>query len=219
MARLATVLSLLALAAGALLLAGPGQPSCVPVEPEEPECRTAADCNGTSPLTCIGAWACVEGSCVWECGPPPQPEDACYTDADCPEAHECVLTNDCCAPPGCEPGMDCPAVCVACGECRLKESECLEDAQCGPGEVCVLETFCLCPPDTDPACLAPCLLVGTCEPRTAACAAACDCYEAGLEFTQVCPMLCPTCDMYWSCTEGLCVERCGPVPPEILPCR
>ncbi len=51
------------------------------------------------------------------------------------------------------------------------------------------------------------------------CGGPCDCYDLfGTEFSDPCPMMCPTCDNYWTCEAGSCVENCGPVPPEIQEC-
>ncbi len=51
------------------------------------------------------------------------------------------------------------------------------------------------------------------------CKEACDCYDLyGFDFAEPCPMMCPTCDNYWSCEQGKCVEKCGPVPPEVSDC-
>ncbi len=69
---------------------------------------------------------------------------------------------------------------------------------CSPGTV---------PVDTDgdgchDACLTPC--------RTA-----CDCGQ--LEFREPCPLMCPSCGNYWACDKGLCMERCGFIPPGQCP--
>jgi hypothetical protein len=205
-----------ALVLSALVWLGPGSPSCVPVEPQEPACVTAADCTGTSPLTCVGDWACVEGACQWQCGHP-APE-GCYTDADCGPVGFCRITDDCCAPPGCLPGMVCPAVCVPCGECGLPASECGPDRPCPAGEVCA-ETY-WCPPcvSADPPCRVACQALSACTPQ-GACADACDCYEQRLPFADPCPLMCALCGDYWSCDNGACVEQCGPFPDEIRACR
>ncbi|MFH1532577.1 MAG: MopE-related protein [Pseudomonadota bacterium] len=51
------------------------------------------------------------------------------------------------------------------------------------------------------------------------CGGPCDCYDLyGNEFSDPCPLMCPTCDNYWTCEGGSCVENCGPVPMEILQC-
>ena len=51
------------------------------------------------------------------------------------------------------------------------------------------------------------------------CGGPCDCYDLyGNDFTDPCPMMCPTCDNYWTCEGGSCMENCGPVPPEIQEC-
>lgn len=42
------------------------------------------------------------------------------------------------------------------------------------------------------------------------CVTACDC-ESKLSRND-CPLLCPTCGNYWTCSAGQCVEECGPLP-------
>ena len=193
---------------------GPTRPSCVPIEPEA-ECLAPADCEGRIHPECVGAWTCVDGTCSWEC----RPEAGCYSDADCPDAHHCEITNECCRPPGCGPDDVCIDLCVPCGECRRDEGECLSDDECPPGHVCVLETWC--PPCTemDPPCAQPCYAAGHCAPRETPCADTCDCYDAGIPFLEGCAMMCPLCDSFWSCENGVCSENCGAVPQEVRDCR
>ena len=185
-ARMGSLLAIPALVLAAAVWLAPGTPTCVPVEPVEPECVTAADCTGASPLLCIGAWACVEEACVWQCGscgdtevcgdgvdndcdgvvdngcePPPE---RCYEDVDCGAVGFCQITNDCCAPPGCLPGMDCPAVCVPCGVCGEPVSECDRNRPCPAGEVCAPDVWC--PPCVygDPPCRVACRTLDVCQP-------------------------------------------------------
>jgi len=187
--RCSLVLAVPALIFASLVWLAPGSPSCVPVEPEVPACVAADDCSGPAPLLCIGAWTCVEGACQWQCatcadretcgdgvdndcngtiddGCDPVPE-TCYADADCGPVGFCQITNGCCAPPGCLPGMACPAVCVPCGVCGEPVSECGPDRPCAVGEVCA-ETY-WCPPcvEADPPCRVACRLLSLCQPAPA----------------------------------------------------
>ncbi len=51
------------------------------------------------------------------------------------------------------------------------------------------------------------------------CGDTCECYDLlGNDFSEPCPMLCPTCDNYWTCEAGSCVENCGPLPEEVVDC-
>ncbi len=55
---------------------------------------------------------------------------------------------------------------------------------------------------------------GCLDACVAACDTACDCYRnPDLEFAQPCPLLCPSCGNFWACERGVCVERCGQMPP------
>jgi hypothetical protein len=52
----------------------------------------------------------------------------------------------------------------------------------------------------------------------APCNDVCDCYaNPALQLGNDCPLLCPNCGNYWSCEEGVCVDRCGWIPPML--CR
>jgi hypothetical protein len=52
------------------------------------------------------------------------------------------------------------------------------------------------------------------------CARACDCYGVpGLEFPSPCPLACASCDNYWACEKGFCLDRCGAVPPGQAACE
>lgn len=58
-----------------------------------------------------------------------------------------------------------------------------------------------------------------CLPTPIECAETCDCYDLyGKDFGQPCPMMCPTCDNYWQCVQGTCVEKCGPMPADVVGC-
>lgn len=96
----------------------------------EPECTTAADCVGL-PSDCPATWACVGGQCQADCGTEPA---GCYGDQDCPSGTYCNAADVCLPPPGCKPGMGCPAVCY--GQCVPNSGGCSSNADCGPGQVC-----------------------------------------------------------------------------------
>lgn len=56
----------------------------------------------------------------------------------------------------------------------------------------------------------------TCVPT---CNTACDCYQAGAQFQNGCFLKCMNCGNFWSCEEGVCVENCGFMPPEVFQCK
>jgi hypothetical protein len=158
--------------------------------PKPGQCWDASDC--AEGQECFGVITCP---CGMLCFAAPTPgtcqggtSEGCYEDADCGFYEVCEITNDCCAPPGCEPGEPCPTVCVPCGECVQPESECWQDADCLPGYTCTLHE--LCPPCVyeEPFCDMACLAYGTCEPKKSECLADDECpmgYECVLE--EVCP--------------------------------
>jgi hypothetical protein len=117
-----------------------------PTEPPESECMSDSDC-GPGEVCQQESWCppCVDEvpGCLAPCYAygiceevDPLPA-ACYSDSDCGEFANCNITNDCCAPPGCQPGLVCPDVCVACGVCEADDGCCAGDADCGPGSVCI----------------------------------------------------------------------------------
>ena len=57
---------------------------------------------------------------------------------------------------------------------------------------------------------------GECKPTP--CAYLCDCYEAGIDFASGCYLKCMNCGNFWACEEGVCVEHCGFIPPEVDKC-
>lgn len=60
---------------------------------------------------------------------------------------------------------------------------------------------------------------GCADTCKAKCNDTCDCYKAGLSYSKPCPLLCASCDNYWTCgSDGYCHEGCGPVPLESLLC-
>jgi eight-cysteine-cluster-containing protein len=103
-------------------------------------CQTDSDCGAgqyCAPGVCPGA-PCTPDYC------PPcygtcedtQPNGVCYGDQDCgPGTHCSVSDGVCLPPPGCKPGMDCPAVCA--GYCVPDGPvTCSDDSDCAAGEYC-----------------------------------------------------------------------------------
>lgn len=45
------------------------------------ECKQASDCQGDTPLLCLGEWSCINGKCVFDCKN--EPPDSCSSDSDC----------------------------------------------------------------------------------------------------------------------------------------
>ncbi len=133
----------------------------------EAECNTASDCQGDPGIDCVGAWACNTGQCEFECGsepPPPPPPTGCYGDEDCRDGLVCNAAEVCHAPPGCERGQDCPAVCY--GECvrPTEPTGCYSSEQCAPGEYCTTETG-ACDSTCAPGMACPDVCRGECKPR------------------------------------------------------
>lgn len=121
-------------------------------------CEAATDCKGDPGVDCVGAWACVEGGCAFECAP----ETAgCYTDRDCGDGLVCNAAEVCEAPP-CRPGEPCPDVCFgACVE-PPAVATCTSSDMCPEGTHCSTEDgVCdsACRPGAD-TCVAVC--AGTC---------------------------------------------------------
>jgi len=51
------------------------------------------------------------------------------------------------------------------------------------------------------------------------CGGPCDCYDMyGSKFSQPCPLMCANCGNFWTCEQGMCIENCGFIPPEIEKC-
>ncbi len=154
------------------------------------QCKAGEHCIGA--ITCPCGAQCFAASQPGKCkGEEPLPGTACYGSDDCQWNETCQITNDCCAPEGCLPGMECPAVCVPCGECVPLKSECNQDADCGAGFLCEVQA--VCPPCVyaDPPCKVACLAVGKCIPtQSTECSSDADC-PPGQVCTEVAE--CPPC--------------------------
>ena len=127
-----------------------------------------------------------------------------------PAAGTCALAMDVficskCGNGKCEKGWENPCNCEK--DCPMEQ--CSSDIGCDDGDDCTADQCIngICNHLAVPGC-------GQME-----CETACDCYDVyGNKFADPCPMMCPTCDNYWSCEKNTCIESCGPVPPEISKC-
>jgi len=61
---------------------------------------------------------CTAGAQCFACIPDCMITASCSADADCPDGYACNITDPCGPPPGCHPGMECPAVCWPYGNCQ-----------------------------------------------------------------------------------------------------
>ena len=119
---------------------------CVP--DEGADCNSDADCPDGQVCGDMGCPDCEcppDPSIPCECGPcfgtcqdaPPNNDKACHSDDQCPESWFCNMEDYCLPPPGCEPGMDCPAVCYGmCEPPPPNDYDCQTDADCEGGQVC-----------------------------------------------------------------------------------
>lgn len=144
-----------------VLAAGPTEPTCAPVDPAEPVCLTAADCEGLSPaLNCVGEWTCQEATCVWECAVTPvhcwgndmcKATEYCFFAVCAEETGHCVPRPEICytlyAPVcGCDGetySNDCVAAAAGVsvdheGACKVPPVLCWEDAMCAKDQYCEL---------------------------------------------------------------------------------
>jgi Cys-rich repeat protein len=223
--------SMLGVACLVVVAMGAGKMNCVPVEPEEPVCAVAADCEGLPhvSLSCDGEWTCQEGSCVWQCKAVCKPvaeacgdgedndcdgavdEGCCLADSDCGKGEVCEFTGPCpmCY---CDPGQECPD-CLCWGTCVEKTTQgaCYSDLDCLAGQYCQITNNCCPPADCKPGqpCDAVCVDCGVCvdEPVNPACYGDGDCGKG--EYCMITDDCCPPkgCDPGEDC-PAVC-EACG----------
>jgi len=175
-----------------------------------------------------------EGACACRpilCAPGAVPRD---TDGDgCPD--RCITAAGCASNDECEPDAYCaaePGRCDARGLCTKRPEACppIWEPVCGCdrvtyGSACAAagagvrvaaRGACTCPvilcqPGTQPVDRDGDGCVESCLP---ACREACDCYRTpDVKFPTPCPLACASCGNFWVCEEGVCRDRCGPVPP------
>ncbi len=154
-------------------------------------------CDDGNP--CTAGDACLAGVCTGK----PKDISAC-TPLVCDATATPVDTDGDCCPDTCECGAA-----VVCDKGKPIDSNgdgCVDLCECATVS-CAAGTL---PTDMDGD--------GCEETCTAPCETRCDCYEAGLEFAEQCPLMCATCGNYWACEAGSCVPRCGPMPPEVQQC-
>ena len=95
-------------------------------------------------------------------------EVGCYSDDDCGEGYDCTADTECLPPPGCEDGMECPAVCY--GRCVANQPPPLP-GNCYGENVCEVEPP-ACPEGTLPGIANGCW-TGYCIPLNACESPAC----------------------------------------------
>ena len=204
---------------------------CVPEEGAE--CSSDADCPDGQVCGDMGcpdcecppdpAVPCACGPCFGTCeDAPPNNDLVCHGDEQCPDSWICNLWDYCLPPPGCQPGMDCPAVCYGlCEPPPPDDYECQTDADCKDGQVCdqVMCSGCACGPNEPCDCPAEPECWGWCAdpgPEPTDCWSDADCAEGELcqfDATGAAPVPCdindPNCGGFvpW---PGQCV----PQPPQ-----
>lgn len=139
--------------------------SCGEIEPLEPFCQAAVDCEGLPHMACSGHWSCDAGECLYQCQT--QVVSECTKDADCGFGQVCEIVD--CVAPDCDDMGPCPLSCMVVGECVDEElppppppvEVCDSDADCGPNQFCAME----CPMEACPfgadGCFVECS--GTCQ--------------------------------------------------------
>ena len=99
-------------------------------------------------------------------------------------------------------------ICNCPQDCEQQPPVCVADDGCDDGNLCTKD-YCMngmCVHELDPNC------GGECNEM-------CDCYDMyGMGFPEPCPMMCPTCDNFWTCEQGKCMANCGPMPEEVQKC-
>ena len=152
----------LGLAVIGLASQGAQEPTCQPINPDQPVCLTVIDCEGLQPEeNCLGAWTCVEAACIWAC------EGACSTDDECvswdgTELYCAKTSGDCEGKGSCEElpwicpdvwapvcgcndktyGNSCEAASAGVNvdyEGKCKTETCWSNDMCATGEYCFFE--------------------------------------------------------------------------------
>ncbi len=173
MKRLARLISVLGSTMGVLfalaVLGGNTQPTCGASDPSEPVCLTSADCDGEPDVDCVGAWACIDATCAWQCTVTPA---GCYSDWDCAKGTHCSVSDGVCnAPP------DCPVCDVCYGACVddvVEPTGCYSDGQCAEGQFCDT-SVCLPPPGCTGDMACPAVCYGQCTDKPAGCTSDAQC--------------------------------------------
>jgi|GEM_PF-2033525 len=217
----ALLLSLAALwmtGCGALISPPEPEPQPEP-QPEPVACMSDDECGANercdlenfcdAPPDCAEGEACdavCYGRCIDDDEPQPEPNPepeptGCYSDQECEGGQLCDTINFCDPPPGCEEGMDCPAVCY--GRCVDPRSGCFSDGDCADDEFCRFADVDL-PADEDgTALVAP---EGICVPR--------DCGAEDIALPACPPNTIPV--VVGECGEVICepIDHCSDLDPE-----
>ncbi len=209
----------------ALLLifaAGNTAPMCGEIEPLDPICEAASECEGLPHIMCEGEWSCESNLCQWDCNtdpdpdPDPDPEGVCTNNLECDEGEHCsVFDGDCLPAPDCdEEEMGCPLVCYGvCVEDVKPDPVCYGDGDCAENEECVIDG-CESQCDEFAPCLAECMPVGHCQEKSEpeGCLDDSDCDEGFVcEWGLACAGIWEECDgddcdmLPCDVAEGVCV--------------
>ena len=158
-----------------------------------------------------------DGKCPAKCGgiagfPCPKGQFCLYPEGTCNYADMmgiCVLPPHLC-PDVWAPVCGCDGVTYG-NECEMKQA----GASMSHAGICC-EVAIKCAAGTDPVDSDGDGCADTCKTP---CKDACDCYDAGLEFDDICALKCMNCGNFWSCSDkGYCEPQCGFIPPEIDKC-
>lgn len=157
-------------------------PAEIPNRGGQAECSAASECSGDPGVDCVGQWACVSGSCAFQCGVTP---DGCYGDQDCKDGQVCNAAEVCHRPPGCSADGTCPAVCYGeCVDAPPPPAKCTSSAQCAEDQHCSTEDG-DCQSNCAPGMACPAVCWGDCVPDRVDP----NCYsDADCAFGQTCDM-------------------------------